>query len=636
MSKQKSHKNLNFAHAYPQLAKEWHPKLNHPLKPTHFSSNNNQKVWWRCKNGHDWQGRIFARVTGLDCPECHHTNRATSSSAEVSSSVSTTSEKPTLNEQTPCSSLPLSEQFPPLKTEWLVEKNKGRELDEFSEKSNFQAWWQCSICDHQWQTPIKIRTKGSGCSRCAQRQRYVKTGENDLMTCYPTLAKTWHPSLNAKLTPSDFIATSKSEVWWKKECGHEYKRAIIEEVIEQNCIVCDSLAMKHPELMSQWHSELNKGIDPHQFSSQSNKKVFWHCSKGHDYQASIKQRLNHSTCPVCQRSKKSKSAKSKTSTQSSNLKQAFPSLAAQWHPTKNHPLTPSKLRPSSNRKVWWQCENGHEWQESPVYRQRASKCPQCQSVAFKSPQLMKLWHPTKNDALDPWQVRLGSQQMIWWKCSCGYEWQNEIKQQRYLKRCSQCGKSFDAKETNLSATSDLSNEPKSTQSTHAKTTSSSAPLTSPAPFDLWSFQFPHPTESSMTYLVFNHHIYKNEQNKAFPLSPSEVTEFVVQLFNGSYSAESKPCSLIQNYETHQALLHHLGFKTSETFKQGHWEGTEFLKLSNENHTLYLQQSFVLKDQQLQTSPCLFIEESIYNQEKQAYAMALAQQLRQVGIEIQLP
>ena len=31
----------------------------------------------------------------------------------------------------------------------------------------------------------------------------------------------------------------------------------------------------------------------------------------------------------------------------------------------------------SDRKVWWQCENGHEWQAVIKIRNRGSGCPVC-------------------------------------------------------------------------------------------------------------------------------------------------------------------------------------------------------------------------------------------------------------------
>ena len=48
-------------------------------------------------------------------------------------------------------------------------------------------------------------------------------------------------------------------------------------------------------------------------------------------------------------------------TNSYNLEKINPKLAKEWHPTKNGNLTPKDVTPSSGQKVWWICDNNHEW-----------------------------------------------------------------------------------------------------------------------------------------------------------------------------------------------------------------------------------------------------------------------------------
>jgi hypothetical protein len=54
-----------------------------------------------------------------------------------------------------------------------------------------------------------------------------------------------------------------------------------------------------------------------------------------------------------------------------------PSLAKEWHPTANGSLTARDVRPRSNKKVWWLCGKGHEWQASIDGRSRGNGCPYC-------------------------------------------------------------------------------------------------------------------------------------------------------------------------------------------------------------------------------------------------------------------
>ena len=45
-----------------------------------------------------------------------------------------------------------------------------------------------------------------------------------------------------------------------------------------------------------------------------------------------------------------------------NLEIDNPILAKDWHPKKNGKLAPRDFLKSSNKKVWWKCSKGHEWQ----------------------------------------------------------------------------------------------------------------------------------------------------------------------------------------------------------------------------------------------------------------------------------
>jgi hypothetical protein len=61
-----------------------------------------------------------------------------------------------------------------------------------------------------------------------------------------------------------------------------------------------------------------------------------------------------------------------------NLKVLYPELAREWHPFKNGQLTPDKVTPCSNKKVWWKCNKGHEWQGVIGNRNyKSSGCPYC-------------------------------------------------------------------------------------------------------------------------------------------------------------------------------------------------------------------------------------------------------------------
>ena len=54
----------------PELASEWNYKKNNDLTPALVTSHSNKKVWWKCKEGHEYSATINNRSNGDGCPYC--------------------------------------------------------------------------------------------------------------------------------------------------------------------------------------------------------------------------------------------------------------------------------------------------------------------------------------------------------------------------------------------------------------------------------------------------------------------------------------------------------------------------------------------------------------------------------------
>lgn len=54
----------------PDLASEWDPEKNAPLKPEDVVPGSGKKVWWKCRNGHSWLAPVYKRANGGHCPDC--------------------------------------------------------------------------------------------------------------------------------------------------------------------------------------------------------------------------------------------------------------------------------------------------------------------------------------------------------------------------------------------------------------------------------------------------------------------------------------------------------------------------------------------------------------------------------------
>ena len=54
----------------PEIAKEWNYEKNGDIKPSDIKAGSNINVWWKCKNGHEWEAKVNNRTRGRGCPYC--------------------------------------------------------------------------------------------------------------------------------------------------------------------------------------------------------------------------------------------------------------------------------------------------------------------------------------------------------------------------------------------------------------------------------------------------------------------------------------------------------------------------------------------------------------------------------------
>ena len=146
-------------------------------------------------------------------------------------------------------------------------------------------------------------------------------------------------------------------------------------------------------LLTQWDREKNLPDTPKTISYGSRKQVWWVCGQGHPWQAMVQSRtIRDNHCPVC--------AGKQVEPGFNDLASRYPHLAAQWHPTKNGPLTPDQVLPGTHRKVWWICDQGHEWAAVVKSRTGGAGCPICagkkvqagaNDLAARYPHLVDQW-----------------------------------------------------------------------------------------------------------------------------------------------------------------------------------------------------------------------------------------------------
>jgi DNA-directed RNA polymerase subunit RPC12/RpoP len=109
-----------------------------------------------------------------------------------------------------------------------------------------------------------------------------------------------------------------------------------------------------PELVLEW-SQKNLPLKPDSITYGSDKKVWWKGECGHEWKASVKNRvISGSGCPYC--------SHHEILVGFNDLASQKPKIAAECS-KKNEPLLLTQVTVFANRKAWWKCKDcGNEWE----------------------------------------------------------------------------------------------------------------------------------------------------------------------------------------------------------------------------------------------------------------------------------
>ncbi len=224
------------------------------------------------------------------------------------------------------------------------------------------------------------------------------------------------------------FAGFKEKVYWRCSKGHSYRNSIENRIKGIGCPYCSNkkvlegyndLQTVNPIIASEWDYAKNGSLLPTMVTQGSNKKVWWLCDKGHDYEATIVDRTTRGNgCPYCTGRRVLRGF--------NDLATTHPSLVAEWDFEKNGNLTPYNVSKGKNKAVWWKCKNGHEWRATVNSRTNMkSGCPICTNqrvlagfndLASKYPNICKEWDYVKNQPLRPDQVTSNTHKKVWWLC----------------------------------------------------------------------------------------------------------------------------------------------------------------------------------------------------------------------------
>jgi DNA-directed RNA polymerase subunit RPC12/RpoP len=167
-------------------------------------------------------------------------------------------------------------------------------------------------------------------------------------------------------------------VWWRCKEDHSYKSAVATRTSGVGCPICDGkviltgyndLMTQNPQLAAEWNYDRNGNLTPDQVAPFSNKKVWWKCEKGHEWESRIATRNQNSNCPYC--------GNKKLLSGFNDLATRFPELALDWDYTKNEQTPSQVLAGDKSKKIWICKECGHSYEKSVYNKVRSPKCPKC-------------------------------------------------------------------------------------------------------------------------------------------------------------------------------------------------------------------------------------------------------------------
>lgn len=336
---------------------------------------------------------------------------------------------------------------PELVSEWS-ERNFPLTPEDITYGSKKLVWWRAD-CGHEWQASPKSRSAGEKCPICAGKR--VAPGINDLATINPELAEEWSEK-NGELKPSMVTAHSHKKVIWNGKCGHEWTASIKSRTYGSGCPYCshnivlegfNDLASQFPEVAAEW-SERNLSLKPTMVTAFANRKVWWRCSEGHEWNTLISTRSYGSQCPYCSGLILMKGF--------NDFATRHPQLAKEWS-ERNMPLTPDMVNEKSRKNVWWKCRTcGHEWKSVVHSRIKGTACPVCadrmvrtryNDLATTDRYLLSEWDFEKNMDVQPTMISRNSMRSVWWKCPAGHSYKEKINARAVEKKgCKICEKEY--------------------------------------------------------------------------------------------------------------------------------------------------------------------------------------------------
>ena len=114
-----------------ELIKEWDYEKNKDIDINKITYGSSKKVWWKCKNGHEYMSDPHHRSNGVGCPIC-----AGKTIIKGYNDLETTNKD--------------------ILKYWDYRKNIEIKPSEITKGSRKKVWWKCPKCGYEWNTQIYL------------------------------------------------------------------------------------------------------------------------------------------------------------------------------------------------------------------------------------------------------------------------------------------------------------------------------------------------------------------------------------------------------------------------------------------------------------------------------------------------
>jgi hypothetical protein len=346
---------------YPELIKEWDFEKN-VLSPHELSIKSGKKVWWQCKKGHSWNVSIKSRVDrgGTGCPSCN----PQASKQEIGLFLVLKDVFPDAQNHINISKINVDILIPSKK---LVIELDGHPWHSGLENKDLQ---KNTTLENLGYLVLRVRDK-----RLSNMEGNIVHFESK--DSIETISIIVLKYLNRKIS---LTSDEKDKIYSILSFKEDYFNEILSRVIEEYYEVAEHKSVKylHPQLLMDFTTDLNSGLDLSNFTIGSNKIIKWKCHKcSHIWDASVVSRVKGRGCQNCARKNHGNLFRLAIVKKKGSFFDTYPNLKSEWNWARNEEYNPNHYSAGSQVKVWWKCGYGHEWQAIIKSRTIGTGCPYC-------------------------------------------------------------------------------------------------------------------------------------------------------------------------------------------------------------------------------------------------------------------